>query len=101
VKTFQRAKGLNGLEDNNVFMIPTWLPPGQYAELNLIAQWLDIQGAITLFYEDQISQAVGRNTGFRKSERPTTTKVICSPRLARRVLAQCSARIQLVPEGVV
>ena len=30
-KTFQRAKGLNGLEDHNVFVIPTCISPEQYA----------------------------------------------------------------------
>jgi hypothetical protein len=103
IKTFQAAKGLNGLEDNDVFIIPTWLSPEQYAELNLIAQWLEIPSAVTLFYEDQISQAVGRNTGFRKSEKSTKTKVVCSNRLAKRVLAECFqdnfARIRLVRDS--
>jgi hypothetical protein len=100
VKTFQAAKGLNGLEENDIYVTPTWLSPQQYAELNLIAQWLDIRDSITLFYEDQISQAVGRNSGFRKSKKPTKTQVICARRFAKRILSQCfedsSARIRLV-----
>ena len=98
IKTFQRAKGLNGLNDNDIFIIVTFLPPEQYAELNVIAGWLAIPDAIQRFYEDQISQAVGRNTGFRRSERPTKTVLICSPRLAH-MLRDCfkdsSARIRL------
>ncbi len=98
VKTFLRAKGLNGLNDNDIFVIPTFLSPEQYAELNVIAGWLDIPDAIQRFYEDQISQAVGRNTGFRSSKRPTKTVLICSNRLARMLRAcfrDSAARIRL------
>jgi hypothetical protein len=100
IKTFQRAKGLNNLNDNDVYVIVTCIPTEQYAELNVVGRWLAVPQVITRFYEDQISQAVGRNTGFRKSQKPTKTMLISSNRLARNVLAECfqdtSARIRLV-----
>jgi hypothetical protein len=100
VKTFQRAKGLNGLNDKDIYVIPTCIAPDQYAELNVVGGWLDMPDVIQRHYQDQICQAVGRNTGFRKSEKPTRTMVICSIRLARGILAECfqdsSARIRLV-----
>jgi len=88
------------LNDNDVYVIATCIPPEQYAELNVVGGWLAIPEVITRFYEDQISQAVGRNTGFRKSEQPTKTVLICSNRLARSVLQKCfkdtAARIRLI-----
>jgi hypothetical protein len=99
VKNFMLAKGLNGLDDRDVSIIVTYLNPVQYAELNVIWGWLAIPDVITLFYEDQISQAVGRNTGFRKSQKATKTEVICSAPFDRGVLKKCfgdsSARIRL------
>jgi hypothetical protein len=99
-KTFQRTKGLNGLEDHNVFVIPTCISPEQYAELNVVGQWLKIPNVVSLFYEDQISQAVGRNRGFRRSRKSTKTAVVSSNRLAKTVLQKCfqysQARIRLV-----
>jgi hypothetical protein len=99
VLNFQQAKGVNGLEHRDVFVIVTCLCPDHYAELNAVGQWLELPAIIRQHYEDQISQAVGRNTGFRKSEKPTKTVVICSNRLAKSVLKSCfqdaSARVRL------
>jgi hypothetical protein len=99
IKTFQRAKGLNGLNENDIFIVVTCLCPDQYAKLNVVGQWLDLPGIIGQYYEDQISQAVGRNTGFRKSEKPTRTVLLCSNRLVKSVLKSCfqdaSARVRL------
>ena len=83
-----------------MFVIPTCISPEQYAELNVVGQWLDIPNVVSLFYEDQISQAVGRNRGFRRSRKSTKTAVISSNRLAKTVLQKCfqhsQARIRLV-----
>jgi hypothetical protein len=99
ILNFQRAKGLNDLNDRDIFVIVTCLCPDHYAELNVIGQWLELAGIIRQHYEDQISQAVGRNTGFRKSDKPTGSVVICSNRLAKYVLKNCfqdaSARVRL------
>ena len=77
----------------------TCISPGQYAELNVVAGWLEMPDVIQRFYEDQISQAVGRNTGFRKSKKPTKTILISSNRLAKNVLNECfqenSTRVRL------
>lgn len=98
VKTFARAKGLNGIEQKDIFILPTFLAADQYAELNVIGQWLKLPGVITCFYEDQISQAVGRNQGFRKTGEGSVT-VICSSRLYKNALAKCfqhhSSRVRL------
>ena len=40
VKTFQRAKGLNGINENDVHIIATCISPEQYSELNVVGQWL-------------------------------------------------------------
>ena len=69
VMTFQSAKGRNGLEQNDVRVIPTFLSPDHYAELNVIGQWLNLPEVITHFYEDQINQSVGRNWGFRATDK--------------------------------
>ena len=52
VMTFQSGKGRNGLEQNDVRVIPTFLSPDHYAELNVIGQWLNLPEVITHFYED-------------------------------------------------
>jgi hypothetical protein len=98
ILNYQLAKGVNGLEDNDIIVIATCLSPEHYAELNVVGQWLELPGIIRQHYEDQITQAVGRNTGFRKSEKPTNTTLICSNRLAK-ILKSCfqhpSARVRL------
>jgi hypothetical protein len=87
VLTFQKSKGMNDLNDKNIYVILTPLAPEQYAELNVIGQWLNITDVISLFYEDQINQSVGRNRGFRQSlTHDTTTVVITSNRLYKNVL---------------
>jgi hypothetical protein len=100
IKTFQRAKGLNDLDENDIFLIATCLSPEHYAVLNAIGQWLELPDVIVQHYADQIAQAAGRNTGFRKSEKPTKTVLICSNRLAKSALKHCfqgsSARVRLV-----
>jgi hypothetical protein len=87
------------LDERDVYLIVTCLSPDHYAELNAIGQWLELPTIIRQQYEDEISQAVGRNTGFRKSEKPTKTMLICSNRLAKSVLKSCfqdaSARVRL------
>jgi hypothetical protein len=89
VKTFVRVKGLNGLESNDLIIIPTFLAAEEYALLNVTGQWLELPEVITRFYEDQISQAVGRNQGFRKNAQGSVT-LICLPRLSReRAFKSC------------
>ena len=98
VMTFQAAKGRNGLEQNDIRVIPTFLSPDQYAELAIIGGWLNLPEVVTAFYEDQISQSVGRSKGFRATDQGSAT-VICSPRLKTTVLSKCfrdnTARIRL------
>jgi hypothetical protein len=81
VYTFQKAKGVNGLEDKDVYIIVRNLHPDVYAQLNVLGQWLDRPDLIDLHYADQISQAVGRNRGFRDNGAGTKTVVITSVRL--------------------
>jgi hypothetical protein len=90
VQTFQGCKGRNDLVDKDIYIIVTHLAPDQYAELNVIGQWLEIPNIINLFYMDQINQAVGRNQGFRQSnQRETKTVLISSTRLFRSVISKC------------
>jgi hypothetical protein len=69
----------------------------KFAELNVIGQWLGIPDVIDRHYDDQLNQAVGRNRGFRLSDkRATTTQVITSPRLWQKVLRNRQDRPQRV-----
>ena len=83
VLTFQKAKGANHLADRDIYIIVTHLNPDHYAELNAVGQWLGIPDVIELYYRDQISQAVGRNRGFRDTENGRKTVVIASSTLAQ------------------
>jgi hypothetical protein len=78
VYTFQGMKGLNGLEDRNIYIILTWMAPEKYAELNVLGQWLGNENILLDYCQDQINQAVGRNRGFRQSQKDTKTVVITS-----------------------
>ena len=85
-------KGQNGFAESDISIIPTCLAPEKFAELNVIGQWLGIGDILDRYYDDQINQAVGRNRGFRHSERrPTTTRVIISSRLWQHVLKKGKA----------
>jgi len=87
VLTFQGMKGQNGFADKDISIILTCLNPEKFAELNVLGQWLGIEDVIDRYYDDQLNQAVGRNRGFRLSDRrPTTTRVITSSRLWQQVL---------------
>jgi hypothetical protein len=81
--TFQKAKGANHLADRDIYIIVTHLNPDHYAELNVVGQWLEIPDVIELYYRDQISQAVGRNRGFRDTGNGRKTVVIASSKLEK------------------
>jgi hypothetical protein len=81
ILTFQKAKGANHLKDKDIYIIVTHLNPDHYAQLNVISQWLGIPDVIQLYYRDLISQAVGRNAGFRDTGNNRKTVVIASPKL--------------------
>jgi hypothetical protein len=100
VVTYQGAKGVNGLEDRNIYVIPTYLSGEVYARLNVIGQWLGIPNIIEMHYRDQINQAVGRNRGFRQSpSRDTKTTVVCSHRLWKDTVSKLgSSRTLLYQE---
>jgi hypothetical protein len=88
VYTFQSMKGLNGLENRNLYIILTWAAPPKYAELNVVGQWLEDDEIIANHYQDQINQAVGRNRGFRESDPGAKTVVIASWGLWARLLSR-------------
>jgi hypothetical protein len=50
VKTFQSMKGLNGLEERNIYVIATCIAPERFAELNVIGQWLGNSEIIADFF---------------------------------------------------
>jgi hypothetical protein len=93
VKTFQSMKGLNGLEEKDLYIIVTCIAPEKFAELNVIGQWIGNRAVVQDYYQDQVNQAVGRNRGFRESRtRRTNTVVIASPRLWNSVLSKVQDR---------
>jgi hypothetical protein len=81
ILTFQAAKGRNGLEANNIYVIVTCPAPAVFQRLNVLGQWLGRDDVIETFYQDQIDQAVGRNRGFRHRGNSKSV-VIMSPRTA-------------------
>ena len=91
VLTFQKAKGANDLADRDIYIIVTHLAPEHYAELNVVGQWLGIPDVIELYYRDQISQAVGRNKGFRDTGNGRKTVVIASSRLEKSSIFKSAA----------
>ena len=100
VYTFQGMKGLNGLEDRNIYIILTWMAPEKYAELNVLGQWLGNENILLDYCQDQINQAVGRNRGFRQSQKETKTVVITSRNHWKGFLSKLqdrSPRTQLYP----
>jgi hypothetical protein len=91
--TFQGMKGLNQFSEKDVSIILTCLAPEKFAELNVIGQWLGINDVIELHYDDQLNQAVGRNRGFRHSDRiETKTEVISTSRLWKLILEKRTGR---------
>lgn len=80
--THQMAKGSNDLREGNLYVIATHLSPDLYAQLAALGSYLDYEDVITQYYVDQISQSVGRNTGFRHDpDSNWTARVIMSRRL--------------------
>ncbi len=73
--TFQSMKEQNGFAERDISIVLTCLNPEKFAELN------------DRHYDDQLNQAVGRNRGFRLSNRRSTiTRVITTTRLWQQVL---------------
>jgi hypothetical protein len=83
-RTFQGMKGYNGWPDKDVFIALTFLAPEVYARLNALGLWLRLEDTIAKYYAAQLSQAVGRNTGFRKKP-GTKTVVVATDGLLRLI----------------
>jgi hypothetical protein len=98
VLTFQSAKGRNGLEEKDVYIILTNLAPAKYEELNVLGQWLEMPDIIQTYYQDQINQAVGRNRGFRQlTTKQTRIVVVAAKRFYDSVIKRLepNSRVQL------
>lgn len=101
-RTFQGMKGYNGWSDENVFIVLTYIHPEVYGRLNALGQWLQVEDTIAKYYAAQLSQAVGRNTGFRKTP-GTKTVVVASAGLLRLMQAKLArfaprVRLEISPE---
>jgi hypothetical protein len=99
VSTFQGMKGYNGWADRDVFIVLTYLHPEVYAQLNVIGRWTDSIDTVVGYYAAQLSQAAGRNTGFRKNSQ-TKTVVIMTSGLLRLIgsdLERLAPRLRLRP----
>jgi hypothetical protein len=89
VTNFTVMKGSNEFEHDDIIIIPQLLHPDHYSLLNVTGVFLDRDDVIELHYRDLITQAVGRNRGFRESSaRDTTTHVVASNRLLKLVLSK-------------
>lgn len=97
--TFQGMKGHNGLSENDVYIITTFLAPEVYARLNVLGQWTEQQDIVAKYYAAQISQAVGRNTGFRQKAGTKTVVAISDGllRLTGPALKKLDSRFSLLP----
>ena len=90
-------KGYNGWSDKDVFIVLSFLAPEVYARLNALGLWLGLEDTIAKYYAAQLSQAVGRNTGFRKKQ-GTKTVVVATDGLLRLIqtkLARFAPRVRL------
>jgi hypothetical protein len=97
--TFQSMKGRNDLAGKDVYIIVTFLAPEVYGVLNVLGQWIGIADTVAKYYSAQISQAVGRNTGFRQ-QAATKTMVVISAGLLRLLgpsLSKLDNRFALLP----
>ena len=96
-RTFQGMKGYNGWSDKDIFIVLTFLAPEVYARLNAFGRWLQLDDTIGKYYAAQLSQAVGRNSGFR--QKPGTKTVVVATggllRLIQTKLAQFAPRVRL------
>lgn len=83
----------------DVFSIVTYLALEVYARLNVMGQWFGAKDLVAQHYLAQISQAVGRNTGFRQKN-DTKAVVVASKSLLRLIrgdLEQLNCRVMLQP----
>ncbi|MGY3449496.1 hypothetical protein [Bradyrhizobium sp. USDA 4353] len=100
-RTFQGMKGYSGWSEENVFIVLTYIHPEVYGRLNAVGSWLQIEDTIAKYYAAQLSQAVGRNTGFRKTP-GTKTVIVTSPgllRLLQTKLGRFAPRVRLQPSA--
>ena len=86
VVNYMTMKGSNAFNEADVFIVLTALNPDVYALLNATGIFLDRCDVVALHYGDQLSQAAGRNSGFRTSDRETMTAVVVSNRLWKSVV---------------
>lgn len=63
------SRGLNSLENRDIFAIYTWPSLPQFAELAAINTKFGLRDAIRLTYVDTYNQTSGRNRGFRDQGR--------------------------------
>ena len=93
VHSFQKMKGLNGLEGRDISVVLTWLAPEKYCELNVLGEWLGNDNIILDYVQDQINQAVGRNRGFRQSPVTPTTTIISTRGYYRKFISRLQSRL--------
>src|SRR5439155_22899629 len=94
---FQGMKGYSGWSEKDVFIVLTFLGPEGYAQLNAPGQWLNLDDTVAKYYAAQLSQAVRRNTGFRKQSGTKTVVVATNGlfRMLRPKLARYAPRVRL------
>ncbi len=80
---FTLMKGVNEYSDNDTYIIMTMLSNDHYAILNTLGQYIGDAGIIETYYRDLVSQAIGRNTGYRDSGNGRQAFIIAGPKLIR------------------
>ena len=83
VVNYTNMKGVNDLCDNDIYIIMTMLSDDHYAALNTLGQFIGETNIITIYYRDLVSQAIGRNTGYRDSGNGRQAVIIAGANLIR------------------
>lgn len=81
ITNFTTMKGVNEYRDNDVYIIMTMLSPDHYAAVNTLGQFVNEPKIIDLYYKDSVTQAIGRNTGYRDSGNDREAVIIAGSRL--------------------
>lgn len=83
ITNFTNMKGVNDYVDNNIYIIITMLSNDHYAILNTLGQFIGETNIIKSYYRDLVSQAIGRNTGYRDSGNGREAVIIAGSRLIK------------------
>jgi hypothetical protein len=83
VINFERVKGRNDLKEKDIYIIMTMLHAEEYFKLNTLGIFIGRNDIIQMHYRDLLTQATGRNTGYRDTGDGRQAVVIQCTKLQR------------------